>query len=378
MEHISWQEGAQTRSAVFFSAKQGKAPARLQLAADNLAADAAMSAISQGASLLWRGDYHQARQLLQALARRLDKKSAPKPGATPPALPQAFHQWRMGQAQRARVLGALLLEVDADWRILAARAPDVQAALHATCPDWQAQLPGLISLRELQGIIGAWEWRRQGLALAQLDGARLTPHWGVFAPQRNEYLDLLLSAPLPPGCARALDVGAGSGVLSVILAKRGIAEIDATDNAPRALACARDNLQQLMPAACRWRVLEADLFPSGQDYDLLVCNPPWLPGKAGSSMEAAIYDPDSRMLRGFLQGAKAHLRPGGQAWLILSDLAEHLRLRSRQDLLDWIAQAGLQVLEKHDVQPQHRRDPDDPFYRERMQEVSSLWRLGAS
>ena len=34
---------------------------------------------------------------------------------------------------------------------------------------------------------------------------------------------------------------------------------------------------------------------------------------------------------------------GGEGWLILSDLAEHLGLRSRDELLGWIAQAGLTV-----------------------------------
>lgn len=33
---------------------------------------------------------------------------------------------------------------------------------------------------------------------------------------------------------------------------------------------------------------------------LIVCNPPWLPGWPASLLEQAVYDPDSRMLRGFI------------------------------------------------------------------------------
>lgn len=371
MTMVNWEEGGQRREAFWLSPNQTKAPARIILADDNISADAAQREISQGAALLWRGDFHQARQLLQALARRLDKQQA-----KPEALPQAFHQWRMRQAQRARTLGAVLVEVDAQWRIQARRAPDLCEAMQITFPEWQTALPGLISLRDLQGIVGAWEWRKNGLFLPQLEGVRLIPHWGVFAPQRHEYLDLLMQAELPSSCLRALDFGCGSGILSILLGRRGVPCIDASDNAPRAIACAQENLQALIPEGVSWRVLERDGYAEDEKYDLIICNPPWLPGKANSSMEAAIYDPDSRMLRSFLTEARVHLQPGGQAWLIISDLAEHLSLRSREELLTLIEQGGLHVMEKIDIQPRHKRDPHDPFYAQRMQEVTSLWRLG--
>jgi hypothetical protein len=69
--------------------------------------------------------------------------------------------------------------------------------------------------------------------------------------------------------------------------------------------------------------LRADLFPEGR-ASLVICNPPWIPGRPSSPLENGIYDPDSQMLRGFLQALPRHLTPGGEGWLILSDLAEHL------------------------------------------------------
>ena len=56
-----------------------------------------------------------------------------------------------------------------------------------------------------------------------------------------------------------------------------------------------------------------------------------------------MYDEGSRMLLGFLRGLAAHLSPGGEGWLVLSDLAEHLGLRSRSELLGAIESAGLKV-----------------------------------
>jgi methylase of polypeptide subunit release factors len=124
-------------------------------------------------------------------------------------------------------------------------------------------------------------------------------------------------------------------------------------------------------------VQQADLYPSRQAA-LIVCNPPWLPARAASSLERAVYDSDSSMLLGFLRGLADHLVPGGEGWLILSDLAEHLGLRSRAQLLAMFSAAGLKVLERIDTRPTHPRasDSSDPLHAARMAEVTSLWRLG--
>jgi hypothetical protein len=94
-------------------------------------------------------------------------------------------------------------------------------------------------------------------------------------------------------------------------------------------------------------------------------------------LEQAVYDPDSRMLKGFLDGLSAHLAPGGEGWLILSDFAEHLGLRSRDELLTMIGDAGLEVLGRNDIRPRHPKSTDasDPLHAARRQEVTSLWRL---
>jgi methylase of polypeptide subunit release factors len=235
----------------------------------------------------------------------------------------------------------------------------------------------VISLRELLGLIGAHEWRRKGVHIPALDD-RIHPWYGVFSPVRGEYVELVAQAPLPAHAKLAFDIGAGTGVLSAVLARRGIARIVATDMDERALGCARENIERLGVAG-QVEVVKADLFPEGR-ADLVACNPPWLPGKPSSAIEHAIYDPDSRMLRGFLAGLSAHLAPGGEGWLILSDLAEHLGLRSREQLLGWIADAGLVVAARHDVRPTHPKaqDADDPLHAARTQEVTSLWRLRAA
>jgi methylase of polypeptide subunit release factors len=300
------------------------------------------------------------------------------PRATAPKVPasaaEAFHLHRQAQSQRARTLAMLLLPFDADYTIPLRRAPDVQLACNEAYGRGEDAF--VASMRELLGVIGAHEWRKNGVDIAAL-GERIHPHYGVFSPIRGEYVELVANAPLPEGAKVAFDIGTGTGVLAALLAKRGLQHIVATDLEPRALSCARDNLHRL-GLEQEVELMKADLFPERR-ADLVLCNPPWLPGRPSSSLENAVYDPDSRMLKGFLAGVAAHLAPGGQAWLILSDLAEHLGLRPRAELEAWIAAGGLKVIERHDVRPTHPRAADaaDPLHAARSKELTSLWRLSA-
>jgi methylase of polypeptide subunit release factors len=374
---ISWTEAGEERSARWRSESGMPAPKRVVIADDRTNADVAYRLACEGTALLWRGDFQNGRQLLQALARRVDHKKPGKRGkpVKAPASPvDAFNLHRQAQSQRARVLAMLLLPFDADYTIPLRRAPDVKLACNEAYGRGEEAF--VASLRELLGLIGAHEWRRTGVEVAAL-GARIHPHYGVFAPVRGEYVDLVAEAPLPPSIRLAFDIGTGTGVLSAVLAQRGIARIVATDQDPRALSCARENLTRL-DLDDKVEVLQADLFPPGR-APLVVCNPPWLPARPSSPIEYAVYDPDSRMLRGFLDGLTDHLEPGGEGWLILSDLAEHLGLRPREQLLAWIDAAGLKVLARLDVKPVHPRasDADDPLHAARAAEITSLWRLAA-
>jgi methylase of polypeptide subunit release factors len=231
------------------------------------------------------------------------------------------------------------------------------------------------SLRELLGLIGAHEWRKKGVEIPCLGvGARIHPHYGVFSPVRGEYVELVNEAPLP-STELAFDIGTGTGVLAAVLARRGVKRVVATDQDPRALACARDNLARLGLSG-QVELVQADMFPAGR-APLIVSNPPWIPARPSSPIEHAIFDPDSRMLRAFIGGLAAHLEPGGEGWLVLSDIAEHLGLRTRDELLALFDAAGLRVLERMDVKPHHPKvaDATDPLHAARAAEVTSLWRL---
>jgi methylase of polypeptide subunit release factors len=359
MIEIRWTEAGEARSARWRAESGAAPPARVVVAGDALTADAACRMVREGRGLLWRGDFQNARKMLQAMARRLDRGAAPR----------TFQEQRAARELRARRLGLLLLPFDADHRVPLRRAPDVrEACLEAYGP---AAEPYVSSLRELQGIIGAHEWRKKGVEVPAL-GGRIHPHYGVFAPIRGEVAALVAKAPLPSR-ELAWDLGTGTGVLAAVLARRGVRRVLAIDVDPRAVACARENLDRL---GLKAETRQGDLFPEGR-APLIVCNPPWIPAPPTSTLERAVYDPDGRMLKGFLSGLAAHLTPDGEGWLLLSDLAEHLGLRARAELLAEIEAGGLKVAGRLEARPEHprARDVEDPLHGARAAEVTSLWRL---
>ncbi len=435
---LHWVEKGHACSALWRSERGASPPKRVVLADDTMTAATAHRLVSEGTGLLWRGDFHNARQLLQALARRIDKprKASPsvrshptgvRKGATAgptmgleayakqehethagqaitaenintladgsAANVQAFHRHRQAQAQRARLLGMVLLSFGPDYGLTLRRAPDARQACAQGWGEADADTPDSVaSLRELLALVSAHEWSKKGVAVAALGEPpdnRIHPRYGVFSPVRGEYVALVATAPLPAAAAGllAFDIGTGTGVLSAVLARRGVARVVATDLDARALACAQANLVRLGVALAPGarddqrgvQLLRADLFPPGR-AQLVVCNPPWLPARATSPVEHAVYDEGSRMLLGFLAGLAGHLAPGGEGWLILSDLAEHLGLRTRSELLGAVAAGGLQVVGRVDARPVHPKasDASDPLHRARAAEVTSLWRLAAA
>lgn len=377
MPTISWTEGHRTdrsdrtdRTADWHSESESPTPERVVVADDRMTADTAYRLARKGTALLWRGDFHNARQLLTAMSRRVEREPARPGGATTPA--ESFRTHRRARGHRARVLGKLLVTLEADHSLALRRAPDVRRA----CAEAYGPPSGVrvVALSELLGVIGARQWRDKGVEVPAL-GSRVHPHYGVFSPVRGEYVDLVAQAPLGVRPRTAFDLGTGTGVLAAVLAGRGLDRVVATDISPRALVCADDNVRALGLAE-KIEIVGPCLYPEGR-ADLVVCNPPWIPARPTSPVEMGVYDPDGSMLHGFLDGLTSHLEPEGEGWLVLSDLAEHLGLRTRDELLSRIAAAGLRVVDRSGTKPRHPRasDTTDPLHAARAAEVTSLWRL---
>ena len=283
---LQWEESGQTHLSQWHS-ENGIAPhKRVVLVDDTLTADVAYRMACEGTAMLWKSDFHNARQLLQALASRVDrppkkiKRIKENSQTVEKSALDRFNLYRLAQSQRARILGMLLIQVGADHRIPLRRAPEVsQACIEAYGVTNE---PYVISLRELLGVISAHEWHKKGVPILAVNGEKLIiyPHYGVFSPVRGEYIELVRNEPLPKAVAEhsiAFDIGVGTGILSIILAMREIKQVIATDLDDRALSCAKENIDRLNLSP-QIQIVKGDLFPAGEAA-LIVCNPPWLPAR---------------------------------------------------------------------------------------------------
>ncbi len=229
----------------------------------------------------------------------------------------------------------------------------------------------LLSLSEFIGMIGGYEWYRKGVYIRAIQ-EYIYPHYGVFPPTRQDYIPLLdnIAAVVGRrrrnhlgGCAddivedgkimhrsstTMLEVGIGSGILSIILLKQGkVDHVTGTDINPYAIASARDNMQRL-GLEHRVLLLHADVFPpdvGATGYDIVLFNPPWLPGDASTHLDQAVYDPNQRVLRRFLCHVQHHVKEDGYVYMLLSNLGMSLGLFYEQELFAMFDEGNLELVE---------------------------------
>jgi SAM-dependent methyltransferase len=355
------------RSAGYLTEASAPPPMAVVPIDDQTRANDALRSLRAGEALVWTGDWRNGRHLLGALRRRLDKRR------DPPAADLAA-RWRAQRAatrERGELLGGVLVVVEPDGTVALPRAPDTRTAVElAWGPSTE---PRLVALNTLLGALSAAEWTRRGLDVPGLQG-RLVPRFGVFAPTRRAYVDLL--AHLDVEGKTVLDVGCGTGVLAFVLLQRGARSAVGTDLDPRAVDCATDNAARL-GLDHRFRAVQADLFVPAERSDRVVFNAPWVPETPRTRLDRAVFDEGGATLRRFLAGLPEHLTDQGTGGLLLSDLPERLGLRAPGDLEREVGQAGLRVVHTAEVAAAHRRagDPRDPLHAVRSQERVRLWVL---
>lgn len=174
-------------------------------------------------------------------------------------------------------------------------------------------------------------------------------HRGVFPSTLSAATEVLASiVPYPRG-GSFLEVGCGTGVISVTAALNGCASVTALDINEKAVANTAANVER-HGVGDRVRVLHSDMYTAlgpMERFDTIFWNVPWTYVEDGFSLStdlhSAVFDPGYRGQARYLAGAHEHLTDGGRLLLGTADLGDRERLDALAE------EAGLRVELLHRV-----------------------------
>lgn len=118
-----------------------------------------------------------------------------------------------------------------------------------------------------------------------------------------------------------LEIGSGTGLISVMAAIKGAGKVTAVDINPAAVKNTTENvfLNHVSP---KFRILEGDVFepiPAGQKFDVIFWFAPFMHVNADKSsltdLEKAVFDPNYVSLKKYLSGARHYLSQRGKLYL---------------------------------------------------------------
>jgi len=206
----------------------------------------------------------------------------------------------------------------------------------------------LLTFPQIQGLNSAWQWYSNGITIPVLRN-KVHPYYGVYFPTRFEHLILFdnwLKRYEGPKKS-AIDVGIGSGILSLQLMKHGFQKSFGTDINPNAII----GLKESMEGTKLSRKIEIDyghLFGKWEKQtELIVFNPPWLPASHDlDRLDEAIYYND-KLFPDFFEEAKKRLLPEGRIVLLFSNLGQITKVTNEHPIEKELLNGGRFELDKY-------------------------------
>lgn len=119
-----------------------------------------------------------------------------------------------------------------------------------------------------------------------------------------------------------LEIGCGTGLVSIACALRGARSVVASDINPAAVANATYNAE-LCKVSQRLKVRQVnaahpgpfEVIAADEKFDFIISNPPWEDAPVDSPAAYAFYDPGFKLLEGILTESKKHLQTNGRVML---------------------------------------------------------------
>ena len=132
-----------------------------------------------------------------------------------------------------------------------------------------------------------------------------------------------------------LEIGTGTGLLSILCLHHGARSVIATDINPAAVANAKYNAAMLVPdSKLDVRLVSTEtpgafaVIGDDERFDLIISNPPWEDGDVDQPADHAFYDPDFALMDTLLDGLPQHLTTTGRCLLAYGHVPAIKRLES--------------------------------------------------
>lgn len=321
-----------------------------------------IEALEAGKQVLITAFYSNGLLLMKELKAHLQKKFPNK----------TFQEQREYRAAYHKLSNLVLIEIAAN-KLALKKAPFI-GWLEELYPE---NSDFLLTFPQVQGLNSSWEWHKNGMTIPVLRN-KLHPYYGTYFPTRFDHLALFdqwLKRYTGPK-KTAIEIGVGSGVLSLQMVQYGFQKVFGTDTNPNAIV----GLTAFMGDTKLSRKIELDfghLFGKWEKQtELIVFNPPWLPAASTpEKMDTGIYY-NEKLFPDFFAEAKKRLLPDGKLVLLFSNLAQITDITKDHPIEKELAEGGRFQLErcfKKSVKAASKKTKRDQNWR--AEEVVELWEL---
>lgn len=241
---------------------------------------------------------------------------------------ESFIEQRAFRSEFRKLSNLILIHVK-EHKLMVKKAPDIGwlEKLYPELKDFFLPFP------QIQGLNSTWQWYKNGIHIPVLRN-KIHPYYGVYFPTRFEHLILFDNwLKRYEGAKKtAIDIGIGSGVLSLLMVQHGFQKLFGTDINPNAII----GISEYMQGTKLARKIEIDfghLFGKWEKpTELIVFNPPWLPAiQELNKLDEAIYY-NEQLFPKFFEAAHKRLLPDGKIVILFSNLAKITQLTTEHPI----------------------------------------------
>jgi len=149
-------------------------------------------------------------------------------------------------------------------------------------------------------------------------GMKITVDPGVY--QTSGDSDLMAESVEISKDQNFLEVGCGTGVISISVAKRAKSGVGVDIN-DKAVENSKKNAK--IQGVTNVEFIVSNVFEKVEDkFDVIICNPPYTKHEVRDNIDRMFWDPEDEMKRKFFLGVGKYLKSGGRIYFGWADFAD--------------------------------------------------------